>query len=338
MVSLLSRNILLLGGAGYVGSHIALEAVKSGFKVLVLDNFQNSKPQLIESLQQKFPRQISVIQGDATASDWSESIDLENIDAVVHLVGRKSVAESFLSPFEYLQNNVMSTKELLRVLDSFKHLKWVYSSSCTVYAPSVADITESSALGPISPYGQTKMLSETLLLEYLKEVAGRGVCLRYFNPIGAAISGGIGEHSTTAPLMIIDSIFEAILRGTPFRVNGSTFNTRDGSPERDYVDVNDIAKAHIIAINKLVNEEPISPIMNLGTGRGTTVLELCRVVTEVTGIEVEVTLGPPREGDAPRAVASPRRANSELLWSADRPIVSSIESAWQWATTRRVES
>lgn len=327
-----------MGGAGYVGSHIALEAAKSGFNVTILDNFQNSRPQVIERLRQKFPKQIRVIRGDATASDWPESIDLLQIGAVVHLVGRKSVAESFLKPFEYLQNNVTPTNKLFGVLNSFPHLKWIYSSSCTVYAPSVADITESSALGPISPYGQSKLLSEKILVEYLREVSERGVCLRYFNPIGANISAGIGELSTTAPQMIVDTIFESILRGVPLRVNGSTFNTRDGSPERDYVDVNDIAKAHIIAIKKLTGEEPIPRIMNLGTGRGTTVLELCRVVTEVTGIKVEVSFGPPREGDAPRAVASPRLANLRLLWSADRSIESSIESAWQWAAARQVKS
>ena len=325
------KSLLLLGGGGYVGTHLTLEAALRGYRVTVLDNFQNSDQRLTARLQSRFPGQINVLQSDGASREWLERFDPVDIDAVVHLIGRKSVPESFRDPSGYILNNVEPTILLFQLLQSAPHIKWVYSSSCTVYAPSEEPLSENSPIGPISPYGESKYLSERVLLNFTDDLKNRGVVLRYFNPIGARPEEKIGEFSTSSPRMVVETIFHAAKHGLSFRINGACFKTRDGTPERDYIDVSDLAKAHLCVVEDLLMERVLPNVINLGVGSGITVLELCKIVEAATGLKIDIEYGPARVGDAPKAIASTALASSALSWSPTRSIDESISDAWDWA-------
>ena len=330
-------NVLLAGGAGYIGSHTCVELINAGHDVVIADNFSNSCPVAVERVEELTGRKIPLYEADVCDRDAVEKIFSENkIDAVIHFAGLKAVGESCEKPVEYYRNNIDSTLTLLEVMKKHGVNNFIFSSSATVYGtPETVPLVETMPKGsPTNPYGWTKFMMEQILTDTANANPDMSVVLlRYFNPIGAHESGRIGEDPNGIPNNLMPYITQvAAGRLKCLGVFGNDYPTHDGTGVRDYIHVVDLAKGHVLAIEKY--NKPGLHVCNLGTGQGYSVLELVHAFERVNGVKVKYEIKPRRAGDIATCYADPTRAKEELGWVATRGIDEMCRDTWNFAKTR----
>ena len=331
-------KILLTGGAGYIGSHTAIELIQSGHNVVIMDDLSNSSAEVIRRIEDITKTTIPFVKADVRDKAALEEVFAnQQIDAVIHFAGFKAVGESVAKPLEYYDNNLVSSLVLLETMQKHHVNKIVFSSSATVYGnPESLPLTEESPTGQgiTNPYGQTKFMIEQILQDAAVANPELEVSiLRYFNPIGAHPTALIGEVPNGAPANLIPYLTQtAIGIREQLAVFGDDYNTPDGSPIRDYIDIVDLARAHVEAVRRLVERQATEPleVFNLGTGRGVSVLELIRTFEEATGVRVPYQIVGRREGDIEQVWADPARANRVLGWTARTPLSETLRNAWKW--------
>ena len=329
-------TILVTGGAGYIGSHTTVELLNTDNKVIVLDNLSNASEASLAAVRRLTNREIEFVQGDIRNEDLLGQLFAEKqIDAVMHFAGLKAVGESVAKPLSYYDNNVQGTLCLLRAMRDHGTRKLVFSSSATVYGdPATVPITEDFPTSTTNPYGQSKLMVEEILQDFHRSVADQndwGISiLRYFNPVGAHISGEIGEDPNGIPNNLMPYISQVAVGKLPFlRVFGNDYETRDGTGVRDYIHVVDLAKGHLRALENL-DRGPKLTIHNLGTGTGYSVLEALKAFEEACGKTIDYQFAERRPGDIAECYANPERALTELGWQADFGIERMCEDAWRW--------
>jgi UDP-glucose 4-epimerase len=327
-------RVLVSGGAGYIGSHTVLALIEAGHDVVIVDSFANSKPSVLGRLESMAGVPIALHAFDLTDRDKTEHLFAhERFDAVIHFAGLKAVGESFEKPLEYYENNLESTFSLVRAMSRHGVHRLVFSSSATVYGDH-APVPYHEDYVPLSasnPYGRTKVMIEHVLRDTASELGFRAALLRYFNPVGAHRSGMIGEDPQGIPNNLMPFIAQvAVGRRDKLSVFGDDYPTADGTCERDYIHVEDLAAGHVAALNRIAtSDEPIRT-WNLGTGRGTSVLEMVRAFERASGRPIPYDVVARRAGDLPASWADPTRANDELGWSATRTVDDMCEDTWRW--------
>jgi UDP-glucose 4-epimerase len=325
--------ILVTGGAGYIGSHTVLELLELGNEVIVVDNLSNSSKESlnrVESITGKSPIFYEQDLLDKVALE--KVFSSHNIDSVIHFAGYKAVGESVQKPMMYYQNNLDSTLILCEVMKKFDVKNLVFSSSATVYGdPESVPITEESSLSATNPYGRTKLFIEYILKDlYTSDDSWNIALLRYFNPVGAHKSGLIGEDPNDIPNNLMPYVSQvAVGKLKQLSVFGDDYPTPDGTGVRDYIHVVDLALGHLKAIDKL-RSAPGLVIYNLGTGKGTSVLDMIKAFENASGKKVEYKIGPRRSGDIATCYADPAKAEKELGWKAERGIEEMCVDAWKW--------
>jgi UDP-glucose 4-epimerase len=327
-------RVLVSGGAGYIGSHTVLQLIAAGHDVLIVDNFANAKPTVINRLEALSGRHLPVHAFDLRDADKTEHLFAhEQIDAVIHFAGFKAVGESVQKPLEYYENNLGSTFALVRAMQRHHVDKLVFSSSATVYGEhATAPFGEDLPTSATNPYGWTKVMIEQILRDVaVAEPRWRIALLRYFNPVGAHPSGTIGEDPSGIPNNLVPYIAQvAVGRRETLRVFGDDYDTPDGTPLRDYIHVEDLASGHLAALDRLGKiDDPVST-WNLGTGHGTSVLEVLHAFERAVGRELPYEVVGRRAGDLPESFADPSRANRELGWSAQRTMDDMCVDQWRW--------
>ncbi|MDR7380600.1 UDP-glucose 4-epimerase GalE [Promicromonospora iranensis] len=328
-------RVLVSGGAGYIGSHTVLALVAAGHDVLVVDDFSNSKPTIIARMEALSGKSIPIHGFNLTDVDKTERLfATEQIDAVIHFAGFKAVGESVAKPLEYYRNNLDSTFSLANAMANHGVAKLVFSSSATVYGEKAPVPYQETYeyLSAASPYGQTKVMVERVLSDVAKAHAGWKVALlRYFNPVGAHPSGEIGEDPQGIPNNLMPFIAQiAVGRRDKLVVFGDDYPTADGTCERDYIHVMDLAAGHVAALEHLGSmDEPVRAF-NLGTGVGTSVLELLHAFERASDRKLPYVVGDRRPGDLAAYWADPSRANQELNWRATRTIDEICADTWRW--------
>ncbi|MGZ4599603.1 MAG: UDP-glucose 4-epimerase GalE [Oryzihumus sp.] len=326
-------RVLVSGGAGYIGSHTVVQLIAAGHDVLVVDNFANSKPAVVNRLEAITGRHLPVHAFDLRDHDKTEHLFAhEQIDAVIHFAGLKAVGESVEKPLEYYENNLGSTFSLVRAMRRHGVDKLVFSSSATVYGTDQEAATEDRPTSATNPYGWTKVMIEQILRDVAAAEEGwRIALLRYFNPVGAHESGTIGEDPQGIPNNLVPFIAQvAVGRREKLQVYGDDYDTPDGTGLRDYIHVEDLAAGHVAALNKLAStDEPVST-WNLGTGTGTSVLEMLHAFERAVGRELPYEVVARRAGDIAVSYADPSRANAELGWRAERSIDDMCADTWRW--------
>ncbi|MBQ9872942.1 MAG: UDP-glucose 4-epimerase GalE [Thermoguttaceae bacterium] len=322
---------LLTGGAGYIGSHAALEFLEAGFDVVVVDNYYNSSPKSLERVQKLTGKTLRAYEADVCDKAATRKIFEENeIDAIVHFAGYKAVGESVAKPIEYYRNNIDSSLVLCELMKEFGVKKFVFSSSATVYGTSQnVPLKETEPTGCASPYGWTKLMIEQILTDYAKSDPSLSVTLlRYFNPIGAHPSGEIGEDPLGIPNNLMPFVCQvAVGRREKLNVFGDDYPTPDGTGVRDYIHVVDLAKGHVQAYRKAT---PGVHIYNLGTGQGYSVLDLVKTFERVNGIKLPYEIVARRPGDVATCYADPTRANEILGWRAEYGLDEMCRDAYNW--------
>ncbi|HVS62103.1 MAG TPA: UDP-glucose 4-epimerase GalE [Thermoanaerobaculia bacterium] len=326
-------RILVTGGAGYIGSHTCVELLDAGHDVVVVDNLANSSMVAIERVQELAGRSLELEQVDiCNEAELDRILSRSPCDAVVHFAGLKAVGESTEIPLEYYRNNVGGTVALLSAMRRAGLRRIVFSSSCTVYgAPRELPVTEEAPLGAHNPYGRTKLIIEDMLRDVAASEPGwRALLLRYFNPIGAHASGRIGEDPQGIPNNLMPFLMQvAVGQREVLRVFGDDYDTRDGTCIRDYIHVVDLALGHLAALDTLDRIEGAVPY-NLGTGHGSTVLEVIEAASKAVGRPVPYEVVGRRPGDAPAVWADPSRAERDLGWVAQRGLDEMCADAWRW--------
>lgn len=325
--------ILVTGGAGYIGSHTVVALHEAGYEVVVVDNLCNSSIEVMQSLAELIGKEVPFHKVDVRDGEGMREVFKEyEFEAVVHFAALKAVGESVEKPDLYMDNNVGGTEMLLEVMKEFGVGNIVFSSSCTVYGqPEVIPVDENAPiLPPESPYGHTKQLCEERIAEFAGGAEDSAVALlRYFNPIGAHPSGLIGENPKGVPNNLVPFLCQAVagIRGE-LVVFGDDYPTEDGSCIRDYLHVCDLAEAHVAAVKGL--RAWSCEAYNLGTGRGSSVLELISEFEKATGEKVPFRIGDRREGDIVEIYADPAKAERELGWTAKRSMGEALGDAWNW--------
>lgn len=326
-------KVLVTGGAGYIGSHTCVELLNSGYEVVVVDNYFNSVPEVINRIEVISGKKLKVYDCDIRNYEGLKKIFSENaIDAVIHFAGLKAVGESCKIPLEYFDNNVSGTVTLCKVMSEFGVKNIVFSSSATVYGNNDIPYVEGMTTGDVSsPYGRTKHIIELILKDlYLFDKQWSISLLRYFNPIGAHESGLIGEDPNGIPNNLMPYISRVAVGKLPFlTIFGDDYNTKDGTCVRDYIHVVDLAKGHIRALDKLMNKSGVH-IYNLGKGVGYSVLDIVNAFQKVIGRGIDYRFGPRRAGDLPEFYASVEKAKNDLGWSAQYDIDKMCEDTWRW--------
>ncbi len=325
--------ILVTGGAGYIGSHTVLELLELGNEVIVVDNLSNSSKESlirVESITGKAPifYEQDLLDKPALENVFSN----HEIESVIHFAGYKAVGESVQKPMMYYQNNLDSTLILCEVMKKFEVKNLVFSSSATVYGdPESVPITEESSLSATNPYGRTKLFIEYILKDlYTSDDSWNIALLRYFNPVGAHKSGLIGEDPNDIPNNLMPYVSQvAVGKLKQLSVFGDDYPTPDGTGVRDYIHVVDLALGHLKAIDKL-RSAPGLVVYNLGTGKGTSVLDMIKAFENASGKTVDYKIGPRRSGDIATCYADPAKAENELGWKAERGIKEMCEDAWKW--------
>jgi len=331
-------KILVTGGIGYIGSHTVVELQKVGFEVVIVDNLSNSNIDVLNGIEK-----ITGIRPAFENIDCVDYLSMDrmfekynDIEAIIHFAASKAVGESVEKPLLYYRNNLVSLINLLQLMPIHKINNFVFSSSCTVYGqPDILPVTESAPIKPaLSPYGNTKQIGEEIIRDTIyANPCYQSIILRYFNPIGAHSSAEIGELPNGVPNNLLPFVTQtAIGLRKHLQVFGSDYNTPDGSCIRDYIHVVDLAKAHVIAVQRILNHKTKSRVetFNLGTGRGLSVLEIIEIFEEVTGVKVPYRLVGRREGDIEKVWADPSYANNELGWIANETVEETLRSAWAW--------
>jgi UDP-glucose 4-epimerase len=332
------KNILVTGGTGYIGSHTVVELLNSGYHVLIIDNLSNSRAEVLDSISKITGKHPAFFEIDLCDSDSLQDFFNENkVDATIHFAAFKAVGESVEQPLRYYRNNLLSLVNLLEIYTGKNLDNFVFSSSCSVYGqPSRLPVDENTPFQKAeSPYGHTKQISEEILADTIRVNQFSAIALRYFNPGGAHESGLIGEYPLQAPNNLVPVITQtAIGKRKSMTVFGTDYSTPDGTCIRDYIHVVDLAKAHVAAIERLINKKNKSQssleIFNLGTGKGNTVLEVIHAFENVTGVKLNYTPGKRRPGDVEKVWADTTLANKELSWEAVLSLEDIMRSAWKW--------
>lgn len=326
-------RVLLTGGAGYIGSHTAVALLDAGHEVLVVDNYSNSSPIVIDKIQQIAGKNISAYEADVRDAKAMESIIVsEKPDCIIHFAGLKAVGESVEKPVEYYRNNLDSTMTLLEVMRKTGVKTLVFSSSATVYGEdNVPPFKEDMTKGQCSnPYGWTKWMQEQIIIDAAKVQGLSVVLLRYFNPVGAHESGLIGENPKGIPNNLMPFISQvAVGRREKLTVFGNDYDTPDGTCLRDYIHVMDLATGHVKAVEFAEKNGGIE-IFNLGTGKPYSVLEMVKAFEEASGKKICYEIGGRRPGDVPGSWADVSKAASTLGWKAERGIIEMCRDAWTW--------
>lgn len=329
--------VLVAGGAGYIGSHTTVELIAAGYDVVIADNLSNSEMRAVEGVRKITGVEVPFVQVDCCDREaFKKVFEQYDFDSAIHFAASKAVGESIEKPMLYYRNNLTSLMNLIDLMHEFGRHNIVFSSSCTVYGePDKQPVTEQTPRKPAtSPYGNTKQMSEDILRDSMKAFAGmKGIALRYFNPIGAHPSALIGELPRGVPQNLVPYVTQtaAGIREC-LSVFGDDYPTPDGSCIRDYIDVTDLAKAHVVAIGRMVDGKSKSEyeVFNIGTGRGVSVLELVKGFERVNGLKLNYRIAPRRAGDIIAIWADPTLANTELGWKAERTLDETLASAWKW--------
>lgn len=326
-------RILLCGGAGYIGAHTYIELVARGHHVEIADNFSNSSPQVLPRLQQITERSVLCHTLDLRDKPAVENLFARHdYDAVVHFAALKAVGDSCLRPLDYFENNISGTIHLLQAMRTVGVGKLVFSSSATVYGdPAQVPVREDAPLRVTNPYGRTKLVMEDLIADLCQaEPTFRAANLRYFNPVGAHVSGLIGEDPTGVPSNLMPYICQvAVGRLERLRIFGGDYPTRDGTGVRDYIHVVDLARAHADALDRLAHGEG-NLTLNLGTGQGVSVLELVQAFARASGREIPYDIVPRRTGDVAEVYADAGLAQRLLGWRAQLDVEAMCQDAWRW--------
>ena len=326
-------KILVTGGAGYIGSHTVVLLVEAGYEVVVFDNFCNSSKESINRVEKIVGQEITVVEGDIRSRDDLEKVfSSHKIDAVIHFAGLKAVGESVEQPIRYYDNNISGTVTLCEVMEKHNCKSIIFSSSATVYGdPHTTPILENFPTFATNPYGRSKLFIEEILRDiYLSDNEWKVVLLRYFNPVGAHESGTIGEDPNGIPNNLMPFIAQtAVGKRDYLSVFGDDYDTSDGTGVRDYIHVVDLANGHVNALDKLVNFSEVMTI-NLGTGKGYSVLEMVKAFKKASGKEVPYKIAPRRAGDIATCFADPSYAKEVLGWEAKRGIDEMCEDSWRW--------
>lgn len=334
----MKQKILVTGGTGYIGSHTTVELQKAGYEVVIIDNLSNSNRDVLNGIEAITGIRPVFVEGDCTDIATLRKLFKENpgIKGIINFAASKAVGESVHKPILYYRNNLGTLLNLLECMPEFGVEGIVFSSSCTVYGePDVNPIDETAPIKPAtSPYGNTKQISEEIIADVIRSGAPiKSILLRYFNPIGAHPSAEIGELPVGVPQNLVPYLTQAAAGIRPeLTVFGDDYNTPDGSCIRDYIDVVDLAKAHVIAMQRMLDKKDTDAIeiFNLGTGRGLSVLELINSFERATGVKVPYHIGARREGDIEKIWAEPTKANTVLGWTAEVPIDETMRNAWRW--------
>ena len=331
-------KILVTGGAGYIGSHTCLELLNAGHQVVVIDNLVNAKEESLKRVQQITGKQlhfhhIDLLDQAALEQFFAaENQTAAKIDAVIHFAGLKAVGESVRLPLRYYHNNLTGTFNLCETMARHGCKNLVFSSSATVYGTvEKVPLTEDSPLGATNPYGRTKLFIEEILRDvYTADPDWNIVLLRYFNPVGAHESGRIGEDPNGLPNNLVPYIAQVAVGKLPFlRIWGNDYPTVDGTGVRDYIHVYDLAMGHLQALGQLKPGTGVKTF-NLGTGKGTSVLQMLQAFERASGKKIAYEINPRRAGDIATCYADPQRANQELGWSAKKTVDDMCRDAWNW--------
>lgn len=334
----MGNKILVTGGTGYIGSHTVVELQESGFEVIIVDDLSNSSIDVLESITKITGIKPEFEQFDLSERDKTHEFFQRNSDlsAIIHFAAFKAVGESVEKPLEYYRNNLVSLINLIECQIEFNIPNIVFSSSCTVYGqPEKLPVTEDTPRKDAeSPYGNTKRVNEEILRDAIKAHPQlKGIALRYFNPIGAHPSALIGELPLGVPQNLVPFITQSAagLRDE-LKVFGDDYNTPDGSAIRDYINVVDLAKAHVVAIERLLNQKNKEgyEVFNLGTGKGLSVLEVVKGFERATGQKLNYKIVDRRAGDIEKIWADTTYANEELGWKAEKDLDETVLSAWNW--------
>ena len=341
----MKERILVTGGTGYIGSHTVVELQASGYEVIIVDNLSNSQANVVDNIEK--------VSGIRPAFEHLDCLDYEGLDAlftkyagikgIIHFAASKAVGESVEKPLLYYRNNLVSLVNLLELMPKHGVEGIIFSSSCTVYGqPDVLPVTEEAPIKKAeSPYGNTKQINEEIVQDFVKSGAPiNAILLRYFNPIGAHPSALLGELPNGVPQNLVPFLTQTAMGiREKLSVFGDDYDTPDGSCIRDYINVVDLAKAHVVAMNRIMQQKQAEKVevFNIGTGRGLSVLELIHAFEASTGVKLNYQIVGRRAGDIEKVWANPDRANNVLGWKAEATIEDTLRSAWNWQVRLREE-
>ena len=326
-------KVLVSGGAGYIGSHTVVKLVEAGHDVVIVDDFSNAVPAVLGRLEALTGQAIECHSFDLCDHDKTEHLfATTDFDAVIHFAGYKAVGESVAKPLDYYENNLGSTFSLLRAMEKYDVDKLVFSSSATVYGTDQAGATEDRPTFATNPYGWTKVMQEQILRDVaVASPQLRFALLRYFNPVGAHPSGTIGEDPSGIPNNLMPFIAQvAVGKREKLSVFGDDYDTVDGTGVRDYIHVEDLAAGHVAALEKLATTDVAVNTWNLGSGRGTSVLELLHAFEKAVGHELPYEVVARRPGDVATSYADPAKANEELGWKTVKTVEEMCADTWRW--------
>ena len=326
-------SVLVTGGAGYIGSHTVVELLNLGEDIVIVDNFVNSRPEMLDKIREISGKDFKFYEVDLLDEEKLEKVFEENnIESVIHFAGLKAVGESVQKPIEYYHNNLTSTFVLLKLMRKYNCKNIVFSSSATVYGlPKTVPIKEDFPLSTTNPYGTTKLFIEQILTDVCVANSDFSVILlRYFNPIGAHSSGKIGENPNGIPNNLMPYIVKVANKELEvLNVFGNDYDTPDGTGVRDYIHVVDLAKGHLKALDKVRKTEGVD-IYNLGTGNGYSVLDLVKAFEDANGVEVKYKITERRPGDIATCYADPTKAREELGWEAEKTLEEMCKDSWNF--------
>jgi len=331
------KKILVTGGCGYIGVHTMVDLIQNGYDVISVDNNSRSDSNILNNAEKITGKKIKNYAVDLCDLPATRLIFEEHTDilGIIHFAAYKAVGESVEKPLMYYQNNLASLTNILKCTEEFNVPYFVFSSSCTVYGnPDAIPVTEATPQKPAeSPYGATKQMGETIVTDVTKSTNIQAILLRYFNPVGAHPSILLGEIPLGRPANLVPAITQTAIGKLPtMQVYGSDYPTRDGSCVRDFIHVSDIAHAHTLALDYLINKktDKKTEIFNLGTGDGYTVLEVIKAFEKVSGVKLNYTIGPRRAGDVVAIYANNSKAKNELGWITKYGIEEMMDTAWKW--------
>lgn len=339
----MKETILVTGGTGFIGSHTTVELQEAGYNVVSIDNLSNSNISVLDGIEKITGKKPKFYNIDCCDKDKLAKVFAENkIDGIIHFAASKAVGESVEKPLLYYRNNILSLVNLLELMPKYGVKGFIFSSSCTVYGqptPENLPVTENAPIQKaLSPYGNTKQINEEIIADYIHSGAPlKAIILRYFNPIGAHPSAHIGELPIGVPMNLIPFVTQtaAGIR-EQLKIFGNDYDTPDGTCIRDYIYVVDLAKAHVAAMARVLNGDSQSiDYFNIGTGKGISTLEVVNTFEKATGVKLNWTFAPRREGDIEKVWGNVDKANNILGWKAETPLEDVLRTAWNWQKTLR---